>query len=565
MSLSLALGLIALLLLAWPLERRAFGEGSRPHFTRATTVLLFLSGTFFLSKMLLVILVEPPITRYVEAAAFLLPCVVALLYWDRSVVLAAALLQRPHWYNQCYAAYPAIPDTAHRLQWRAWAGTLATQRRAGTAIALTLILLILVATWTTRDTRLFRGLETHPQDLRPRLMTENPPVTWRAESGATVLHHAALQGDAELLAHLLEKDADPKATTNDGATALHWAAMSPHGDAVVPLLLATGLSTDTPGPQGLSPTHLAALFSNTATLQALLIGGARPGITNATGVTPLHLAGSIEVAATLLKSGAPLDAPDGTGATPFMWAHTAELARFLLERGANINARENWRSFVRECTPLTKASYQSDNDRARWLLEQGADPNAGDINNLSPIYYAIWRSNNPLLQMLLDRGADPNHPGHWTTYDQEYNSRQFTDLFAKTVGRHLMRESFPRLVPDKALMHPLDWAAFIGNTEAMDILLARGAHLEAHNAEGMSSLHWAMLGRQKKAEKMLRDRDPKLDLLDDARLPAGEFCASVEAGRRTMSAAPAPQAEGDNTPLPESNTATTTPPALPLP
>ena len=539
-SLILALALMALVLLAWPLERRAFGEGSRPHFSRAVTVLLFISGTFFLASMALVILVEPPIARYVEAAAFLLPCVAAALCWDRCVVLTAALCRRPHGYNQCYAAYPPIPDTACPLPWRAWAARLPRSRRTLAAAGAALLMLLLITTWTTRDNRLFKALATKPDTVRARLMGNNPPVAWRADSGATVLHHAALQGDADLVRHLIERGADIQATTGDGANPMHWAAMGRDGGAVIPLLLAGGLSADTPGPLGLTPMHLAALFGRPAALDALLAGGGKPGPTNATGVTPLHLAASSATAETLLKGGAALDAPDGTGATPFMWAHTRELARFLRERGADINARENWRSFVREGTPLAKAAYQGDNDRARWLLEEGADPNAGDINNLSPIYYAIWRRNIPLLQMLLDRGADPNHPGRWTEYRREETSPRFTDIFGKTVGRHLKRDTFAHLVPDRALMHPADWAAFIGHTEAIEILVARGARLDTHNGEGMSSLHWAMLGGQERTEKLLRGLDPKRALLDDARLPVDAFRASVQAGRRELSSKPIP-------------------------
>ena len=94
-SLSVLLGLLALAVVTWPLERRAFGGGSRPESPRAVTVVLFVVGAYFFFKMLLVILVEPPIARYVEAAAFLFPCAVAACVWDRAVVLVAGLAKRP--------------------------------------------------------------------------------------------------------------------------------------------------------------------------------------------------------------------------------------------------------------------------------------------------------------------------------------------------------------------------------------------------------------------------------------------------------------------------------------
>jgi ankyrin repeat protein len=531
-SISLLLVLIALTLLSWPVELRAFGPGSRPYFSRAATVLLFVAGTFFLSKMLLVILVEPPLARYVEAAAFLLPCVFAALFWDRAVVLTAALCKRPHWYGACYATYPAIPDTPHALPWRDYARRIPMQRRPLLAAGVVLVLATTALIWTTRDNRLFHALEHDPSSVKSRLMVERPPVTWRSETGATLLHYAALHGDTELVKHLLAQGADAQAITDDGASALHWAAMGRGEGGAIVFLLAAGLNPDTSGPLGLNATHLASLFGRTEVVRTLLAGGGNPNAHTVTGITPLHLAGSITVAETLLQSAAAVDSADTTGATPFIWAHTRDLATLLKEHGANINVKENWWSFVRGCTPLTKAVYQNDLERARWLLDQGGDPNAGDLNNLSPVYYAIWRKNIPMLHLLLDRGADPNHLGRWAEYRSEAISANLTDIFLKIVEKHPKRHSFPRLVPDKATMHPLDWAAFIGYTDAMEILLQRGANLENRNNEGMSSLHWAVLGNQRQAEAMLRKRDPDLGRLHDTRLPVEEFRAAIMAGHR---------------------------------
>ncbi|MBL7646101.1 MAG: ankyrin repeat domain-containing protein [Candidatus Hydrogenedentes bacterium] len=550
-SLVVFLALIVLALLSWPVERRAFGEGSRPFFSRAATVLLFLSGTFFLTKMLLVILVEPPIARYVEAAAYLLPCVLAALYWDRAVILAAALCGRPHWYNQCYVAYPAVPDTAHTPPWRLWASRARLSRRVALSVLAAVALAVLVMIWTSRDARLFHALATDPESVRDRLLQAGPPVAWRGDDGATLLHYAALQGDVELVRHLIAEGADPGATTRDGAQALHWATLGKGDGAVVPPLLAAGLSPQTAGPLGLSPLHLAALFGNTGVLAALMDGGADPNVRNKAGVVPLHLVDSVAAATVLLARGAAVDAADLNGATPFLWAHNRELAEFFLRHGANINAREDWRSFIRRGTPLLKAAYHGDYETAHWLLERGADPNAGDINDFSAVYYAIWRGNTALLQLLLDRGADPMHPGRWMAYHSDALTERFTDIIGKTVGTHEKRASFHKLVHDEARMHPLDWAAFLGNTRAMEVLIARGARLDTHNEYGMSAIHWAILGNRGPAEKLLRARDPGLAQLDDARLPVRAFRAAVLAGKRNLGPIiPPPAREGNPAPAP---------------
>ena len=501
LSLLLLLGLIALC--SWPLERRAFGEGSRAHFARAATVVCFIAGLFLGLKMLLVILVEPPIARYVQAAAFLLPCAIAALYWDRLVVLAAGLLRRPQWYSQCYVAYPPVPYLPAPLPWRMALAWNAPTRRG---LALTVALVVacaMAAWWTTRDNRLFAGLRHDPDAIREFLLADAPPVHWRDGHGATLLHYAALYGDAELATHLLAAETEPNDTTDNGASALHWAVMGDENAATIPLLLSAGLSADSPGPLQLTPVHLAALSGNVPALEALLASGADPDRKTSAGVSPLHIVQSVAAAEVLLTNGAATDTRDSVNTTPFMWAHTRELAGWLLAHGADVNARENWRTFIRECTPLHKAVYQGDLETARWLLDNGADPNAGDLSSFSPLFYAIWRNDGSLLALLLERGADPNHPGQWLAFDRDRLDDRFTDIFAKTIGRHPERDALGRDVPDKAPIRPLDWAAFLGRADLAAALLAAGAHPNAPEA-GRDPLAWAALGNQHKFARLLR-------------------------------------------------------------
>lgn len=528
-SLGILLVLIALMISSWLLERRAFGEGSRPHYARAVTVVLFLASLFFLLNMLLVILVEPPIARYVQAAAFLLPCVAAALYWDRAVVLAAGLCRQPYWYGQCYANYPAIPDLRRALPWRTWGARLKPSRRGWGIAACILMAVAAAAWWSTRDNRFFSMLARHPEQLRERLLESPDPVTWRDAGGATVLHYAALHGDTPLVEHLIATGLPVGSTTDQDATALHWAALGGGDASMIQALVGAGLSADSPGPLGLSPIHLAALSGKAPALDALLDGGVDPDLPSPGRVAPLHLAASRAVVDALLEHGADINVRDGADATPLHWAHTRELAAYLVEHGADVNAKENWRSFVRGCTPLHKAVYQNDTETAAWLLDHGADPNAGDINNFSPLYYAIWRKNRLLVTVLLDHGADPNHPGRWLAYHREDPGFRFTDIYGKTIGADPNRNAFAGLVPDEATLRPLDWAAFLGNRELIDLLLERGADMALHNGAGMSALHWAVLGSREPAAKRLMRHDPGMAKLDDAKWPVDAFKKTVRA------------------------------------
>ncbi len=529
-SIALAIVLLVLVVFSWPLERRAFGEGSRPYSGGAVSVLLLIAGLFFLLKMLLVILVEPPIPRYVQAALFLFPTVIATLGWTRLIVFAAAIARRPYWYGQCLVAYPAIPDAPRPIAWRDSLARWKPGRRLGIALTVLFVALVALGWFGNREERFFHTMAHHPETARTALLASDHHHTWRTEEGASPLHYAVHQGDVDLVRHLLQTESLRDVRSRDGATPLHWAAMGTSEGTIIDLLVQHGYAPESPGPLGLSPIHLAALFGNNVALRHLLLPGIDPNLKSAGHVAPLHLARAPETARVLLEQGAAIDIPDGNQSTPFMWAHTDALARFFLKAGADINAAENWRSFIRQGTPLHKAVYQNDLERARWLLEAGVDPNRGDINQFSPLFYAIWRNNPAMIALLLTHGADIHHGGKWVRFDRDHLDYRYTDIYGKTIGRHPARDSFKHHVPDKATLHPLDWAAFIGNQALVATLLERGADPARHNAQGMSALHWALLGRRGKVAKLLRATVPDRAALESELLPSEVFEATIAAG-----------------------------------
>ena len=530
-AIAFAIVLLLLVVFSWPLERRAFGEGSRPYSGGAVSVLLLIAGLFFLLKMLLVILVEPPIPRYVQAALFLFPSIITALCWTRLVVFATALARRPYWYGQGLVAYPAIPDAPRPIVWQEAFARWKPGRRLAIAVAVLLIVAVTLGWLGKREERFFHTMARHPELAQEALLASDKHNSWRATDGATALHYAARQGNAALVAHLLQDASLREARSQDGATPLHWAAMACPDAAVINLLLDQGLSPETPGPLGLSALHLAALFGNNAALPPLLGRDVNPDVKTVGHVAPLHLARTPETAQQLIDRGATIDIPDGNQSTPFMWAHTDALADFFLEAGADINAAENWRSFIRQSTPLHKAVYQNDLDRARWLLEAGADPNRGDINGFSPLFYGIWRNNASMIALLLSHGADIHHGGTWIRFDREHLDFRYTDIYGKTIGRHPARDAFKHLVPDETSLHPLDWAAFLGNQPLIELLLKRGADPARHNETGMSALHWALLGHRGKVARFMRAAVPDPTVWEDERLPLQSFETAVREGR----------------------------------
>jgi ankyrin repeat protein len=81
-----------------------------------------------------------------------------------------------------------------------------------------------------------------------------------------------------------------------------------------------------------------------------------------------------------------------------------EIARYLLDQGAdpNVSATNSFR--VR---PIHAATARRSEAIVRLLLERGADPNARQQNGYTPLHSAAQNGDGPIIALLLQHGADP--------------------------------------------------------------------------------------------------------------------------------------------------------------
>lgn len=77
-----------------------------------------------------------------------------------------------------------------------------------------------------------------------------------------------------------------------------------------------------------------------------------------------------------------------------------ERAKFLIEKGADVN----WRN-AEGFEPLHIAARQRDSEMIVLLAEHGADVNAGDSDGWTPLLHAVLRNHVPSIQGLLSHGA----------------------------------------------------------------------------------------------------------------------------------------------------------------
>jgi ankyrin repeat protein len=218
------------------------------------------------------------------------------------------------------------------------------------------------------------------------LLSRGADPNTKDRDGFTALHVVAYTGGeknssdvrAELTRLLIASGTDIKAKDAHGKTALHLAAMKGRMEMFAPLRAAV----DAVDERGRTPLHDAANYAQLQAIKWLLDSGAALAAKDQEGNTPLHLtAGRFRIAASeqLLDSGADANTTNDNGQTPLhalalvdgdepeIERQLPAVAELLLARGANVNARD-----AADHTPVQYATRKNHAELARTLRRHGA-------------------------------------------------------------------------------------------------------------------------------------------------------------------------------------------------
>jgi uncharacterized protein len=340
----------------------------------------------------------------------------------------------------------------------------------------------------------------------------------RLPNGQTLLMLAARTGDPVTLRVLVESGADVNAADPTmGETALMWAAAENHADAIrglvaagarvetrsslmsfsrdkfgdgrsarftvlprggwtalmyaarqdapdaVRALAAAGADLDATDPDGTTALTLAVINSHYELAAQLLDAGANPNLADVAGMTPLYAA--VDMHTLDETPGRPAPAPSGAFGP-------LQLQERLLARGAVADAALTRPLLERVhnnpdgglgmgATPLMRAARKADLASMRILLEHGAGVNARTARGASPLLY------------LAGFGGQIRFA--------EYDAHRATD------------------------------AEFV---EGIELVLARGAEIDAADESGQTALHLAVAQRGVPVVAHLLARGARTDLAD---------------------------------------------------
>ncbi|WP_197168066.1 ankyrin repeat domain-containing protein [Neorhodopirellula pilleata] len=209
-----------------------------------------------------------------------------------------------------------------------------------------------------------------------------------------------------------------KSATLEGMTALHEAVM--RNDLKECLsLIAAGADVNASTIYSVTPMSIACTLGNASIAEAFIDSGADVGRALPGKTTLLMIAsrsGNAGLVQLLIDHGAPLDASDRNQQTALMWAAAAgnaDAIDVLAKNGAMIDAASS-----SDFTALGFAARQGQLSAAKHLVQWGADlhramdpedtKGRNPRKGMSALMLAIESGHFELAKWLLDQGADPN-------------------------------------------------------------------------------------------------------------------------------------------------------------
>jgi len=329
---------------------------------------------------------------------------------------------------------------------------------------------------------------------------------------------ASSNGKLEIVEMLVEANALVDLENPLNVTALMYAAAEGHAD-IVSFLIKKGSDVNKRHSQGGTALFEAATKGSLEVINILLEAHADPLVVDQDRVNVLMTSaahGHLNITKVLVEKGLPLDDMSDSGGTALMFAASAghnETVRYLLDKKANmrlgVNATseyiwqaaldfkegkegaEEHKQFV---TALMIAAQEGYLSIVKMLVEAGDDLHAADESGQTALSYAAGKTHADVVRYLLEQGASPNAKIFDGKPPPEYNITSDNLLMNAIIANDtelalLAIEKGANLdYADEESITLTIMAAFLGRESIVERLIARGANVRLANEAGTDAL-----------------------------------------------------------------------------
>ena len=330
------------------------------------------------------------------------------------------------------------------------------------------------------------------------LLEQRVDVDAPQADGMTALHWAVYHDDVEMARQLVGAGAAVKAANRYGVTPLALACTN-GSDVVVELLLKAGADPNVALPGGETPLMTAARTGALAPVKALLSRGAIVDAKDESrGQTALMWAaaeGHAGIVHELIAAGADVRARVPSGFTPLLFAvreGRLDVVRALLNAGADVNATVPVEGPRRRfggplpragISPLLLAVMNAHFELAAALLDAGANPNA-DLTGYTTLH-AITVVRRPGVG---DNDPAPEGSGRMTSLELV---KKLVAHGANVNAKMTRRVNLNNTRMNEIGATPFMLAALTADAELLTVLSALGADPTLTNAENSTALMMA--------------------------------------------------------------------------
>ncbi|KAK6514351.1 hypothetical protein TWF506_008747 [Arthrobotrys conoides] len=331
--------------------------------------------------------------------------------------------------------------------------------------------------------------------------------------GRTPLSWATAHGNETVAKLLLESGANIEAKDDYNYTPL-LLAVQYRREALVRLLTKRGANLEVQIDQLRTPLMLAIGEGQISIANILLESGANIEAKDVFGRTSLIYAadeGHLEIVKALLHKGADIEAKDGNRRSPLFAAitdgHTA-VVELLLNSGADLNGTEPPNSpFVH--SSLSAAALRGEVAIVGLLIDKGTDIETKDCMERTPLSLAAFNGWEAVVALLIKKGADieaRDNQGRTPLFLAAYEGRKSGELVRPRAGVEYF---------DIETENMEGFAEMFKNTTVVELLLDRGADIEARDYWGWTPLLSASRSRLPAIVKLLIERGADIEAKDN--------------------------------------------------